>query len=342
MNDLKFSLFHSDKGLKDCKPKQEINFDRLIEVYNSSYVKQKSLEILAETDKDKKAIIKRSLPYFSAYGVFKYKNNEPENLEHFNNNMIAIDIDGLENSKTTFEVFDIIKRQFGVYYATISPRGLGVKALVRTSIHCQPLELYDLLKHNKKLIASCLGIEYLVDNLDERQFVLSQAFFINYSEYNFINKDPIPLIINVEPIPIIEVNIVDTTRVLPLNNNRVEKYLNSILNGIISNLALTTKGNRHASIMKINGIADFIHYAPNLESEYKSILLDSCVQMYGGVNGAKSNNVYSSFSNAWNKKQNKEHSTIETILKEIKWTTVKGRAKDRHAFTVTDLKETTL
>jgi hypothetical protein len=102
-------------------------------------------------------------------------------------------------------------------------------------------------------------------------------------------------------------------------NYRIQKYFENSTNRLIKFFALCPAGNRHSSIIKVQAIASWIHYAPQIESEIKDSLLKACIGMYGTLQNAEANNVIKSFERAWNTAPIKRNATIESIIDDKKY-----------------------
>jgi hypothetical protein len=107
---LSFSVFHSDKGIFETNPKiNNISFTRLLEIYQSPFVKDKTLElrkaILNGTPTEQRAL-KNKLPFYTTNGSFTERNNA--SISQHNENLIALDIDGLTESEAIQGERDII------------------------------------------------------------------------------------------------------------------------------------------------------------------------------------------------------------------------------------------
>jgi hypothetical protein len=314
---LHFSVFHSSKGIFETTPIVEsISFKRLIEIYCSKFVQDKTIELqkAIKEDKEGKEVreLKNHLPFYTTNGSFKERNNSSI-VEH-NDHLIALDIDGLTEA-AAIEVKAILSKQPSTILASISPRLKGVKALIIIEGKLFASLRYCTLKDNKTKIAEALGINEYSNNIDKAQFVLSQPCFISFDESLYYNFNPTALSIELE---IIEAKQTATNYSTPppILNSRIETYLLNSTKKICEQLETTAEGNRHFSIKKISSVCSWLHYAPNirmyvLESFYNSI----CV-MYGGEKEAKRQGAIRAYNSASNPIDT-ANSTIESIINEI-------------------------
>lgn len=311
---LKFSLFFDrERGIGSVTPKKTIDFPTLVRVYNSEHVQQTTIKILEAKTPEEKAHYKKMLPFITPSGTFSKRNKESI-LQH-NEQLIALDIDGL-TSETAHKCKELLSHLSCVLLTAISPRQKGVKALILIS-DTIPLEYhYETLKINKNNICDALGISQYIDNVDRAQFVVCQPFFIAYDPDLRISVNPEPLQINLQKYtpPIIERRAFAIAP--PQAATRIEKYLISATSKLIEFFAGCPEGERHFSIIKVQTIASWIHYAPQLEQELKTSLEMAICDMYGGVQGANNNNAIRTFQTAWNNAVNRDNKTIEKIISE--------------------------
>ena len=125
---LQFSVFHSGKGIFETTPIVEsISFKRLIEIYCSKFVQEKTIELQTAINESQTNVreLKNKLPFYTTNGSFTERNNA--SLINHNDNLIALDIDGLTEAGA-IEVKAILSKQPSTILATISPRLKGVKA----------------------------------------------------------------------------------------------------------------------------------------------------------------------------------------------------------------------
>lgn len=304
ISDIKFSLFHSDKGLKNLTPLKHIGVAELKRVIFSSKLMGLSFEL-----------DKLSLPYITAYGTFSARFNDK--ITSFNNNIIALDYDGLTSFETS-EIFETLQQNKSTLLVFISPSGCGVKALIYCPHKTKAKDLYNTLKYNVERIKEALNI---ANDIDTRQFVLSQALFLYNRDSNIhFNETPEPLNLELEEPPVYtppKPIKVDLSSVNDRQKSRIETYLINALKYTTDDLSAQSKGTRHSSIMKIQGIKNLLHYAPHLEDDFKSSLLFSVIQMYGSQKEAERNNAINSFNRAWETTTPIKNATIEQILSEL-------------------------
>ena len=327
VHNFKCSLFYDkSKGIYTTVPCEEIDFHRLIEIYQSSLVKEITEKIRVATEQEKKEL-KKQLPFITPYGIFK-PTRANINISHFNCNLLCLDIDGLKENQIEL-IKAILKPQQSTLLCAVSPRGKGIKALVLIS-DVIPLEnCYNTLKLNLHHIAESIGLTEFVNKIDLAQFKPTQPWFISFDEDLHFNKNydflKIKLIEYKEHIEVVEVDfnaieqVKSTTNFLEPINYRIEQYFFKTVEGLIKFFALCSDGNRHSNIIKVQLVASWIHYAPQLEDKIKEILLNACCKMYGSRKEAELNNVPKSFEKAWNNAPIKRNPTIENIINDIKY-----------------------
>ena len=311
---IKFSLFFDvKKGIFTTTPTQTIDFKRLIEVYNSDFVKTATSKLKQASDKDKPEL-KKQLPFITPYGTFN-PSRKKDYINHFNSKLIALDIDSLTVDESK-EVKDILSLNESTLICAISPRGKGVKALILINDVIPLEECYNTLKLNKSLIAETLNIFKFLDNIDNSQFNITQPLFIAFDEALFYNEHAKPLNIKLAKYvaPTIERRTITKTPIQA--KNRIEAYLLNATNKLIEFFALCSEGNRHANIIKVQSISSWLHYAPQIESEVKQSLYHACCSMYGNEKQALSNGVKRAFDKAWETPQ-KANNVIESIINEL-------------------------
>ena len=311
---LRFSLFYDrERGIGSVTPKTTVDFQTLVNVYSSPHVQQTTVNILQAKTPEEKAYYKKMLPFITPSGVFSQRNKT--SITHHNNRLVALDLDGL-TKETAIDCKELLSHLDCVLLAAISPRQKGVKALILIS-DTIPLEHhYETLKINKTAICDALGISKYINNVDRAQFVICQPFFIAYDPDLRISVNPEPLqikLVQYTP-PIIERGKLSVSP--PEAKTRIEKYLVSATSRLIEFFAGCPEGERHFSIIKVQSIASWIHYAPQLEQQLKTSLEMAVCDMYGGVKGAQSNNAIRTFQTAWNNAVNRDNKTIEQIISE--------------------------
>jgi hypothetical protein len=312
---LSFSVFHSDKGIKETYPKREkISFQELLDIYQSEEVKEKT-QILRDAPEGEKKELKNKLPTFTPHGAFLKRNNT--SIKHHNENLIVLDIDGLTEAEAV-KVKEILSKHSSTLLATISPRGKGVKALILLENKLVAKERYLTLKHNRGAIAQGLNITEFEINIDVMQFVLSQACFINYDESLYYNLNAEPLKIELKDFEVFTPEYVGEIS-KPINDkigkSRIDNYLINTANNLIRTYQTLKEGSRHANIIKVKPLSNWMHYAPHLESELRNSLLSCIENMYADASEKK--DAARSFNTAWTPKQQAPNQTIEEIIKEI-------------------------
>lgn len=315
----KFSLFYNvDKGLNNCEPLQEISLHRLISVYKSSYLQEKSKELSTASDEQKEKI-KNQLPYITPTGTYSYRKNE--NIKTFNCSLLPLDIDNLNTKEEAIQVQKRLSNQKGCVLSIVSPRGKGVKALFYLGCEIDMLNYYTILKENRHTIAKQLYIEDFEQHIDINQFKLSQPFFIGYNENNFFNLTASPtdwVLLEIEK-KIIEYKAPLTTNRTPGSSGelmRIEAYIINECKRIENYYSTLAKGERHANIWKVRGIAGIMHYCPSLTSSINSRLENAIIGMYKDENEAKHQRAIKTFADCWSNAPQVNNDIIEEIIKD--------------------------
>jgi len=322
------SLFYDkSKGIFTTKPCEEIDIHRLIEIYKSPLV-QNITEQIKTADEQGKKVLKKQLPFITPYGTFK-PTRANVNMQRFNSFLLCLDIDGLKENEVEL-VKTILIQQQSTLLCCVSPRGKGIKALILINDKIPQENCYNALKLNINHISEHLGLTKFTNKIDFAQFKPTQPWFISYDENLYYNVRCLPLHIKlIEYIqPIFESHNIDfdaieqkmkSTNFSEPINYRIEQYFFGATKGLVKFFALCIDGNRHANIIKVQLVASWIHYAPQLEIKIKEILLNACCSMYGSQKEAELNNVPKSFEQAWSKAPIKRNDTIEQIINDIKY-----------------------
>ena len=339
VGNLRFSLFYDkSKGIFTTEPREEIDIFKLVKIYSSEFIKGIT-ERIRLADEPTKKELKKQLPFITPYGTFS-PSRKNINITQFNQSLICLDIDGLKESEVIL-IKTILIAQQSTLLCAISPRGKGLKAFILISDSIQLENCYNVLKLNVDHISKAIGLENYVSKIDLAQFRPTQPWFISFDESLYFNEKCISLKINlleysennkerlyfndiVESKPSKEsMCIKEEIKINPLYMTpikyRISVYFKNVVNGLVKFFATCVEGKRHTSIIKVQLVASWIHYAPELEESIKDILLDACMKMYNSDSDAKLNNVPKSFETAWNKAPQYRNATIEQILYDIKY-----------------------
>jgi hypothetical protein len=326
---VRFSFFYdTTKGIRTVKPYKEINFKDLVKIYKSDKLKVLTEKLRATENETEKAELKKQLPFFTPMGTFSPARSLV-NLHKFNSEIVCIDIDGLKPHQVQHVKF-ILEPQQSTLLCARSPRGKGIKALILINERTPKEHCYNTLKLNKNNIAEALGLNEYVSKIDNAQFNPTQPCFISYDEDIYINfqaeylnikfiqyKEPI--IKRSEPDFLELKQTIENSNYQTPIDYRIRNYFQHATNNLVKFFALCSEGNRHSSIIKVQAIASWIHYAPQIESEIKESLLNACIGMYGTIQNAEANNVIKSFERAWNNAPIKRNETIESIINDLKY-----------------------
>jgi len=323
-----FSLFYDvSKGIYTTQPTSAINFKKLVEVYNSKLVQQVTSEIKTADETTKKEL-KKQLPFITPYGTFSPSRSNV-NMTSFNSHLLCLDIDGLKENEVQLVKF-ILTSNHSTLLCSVSPRGRGIKAFVMLKAVIPQDECYNTLKLNKNHLASLLGLEQFVSKIDLAQFKPTQPFFIAHDPEMYVNENCTPLALRlitytppVRNIEQVNFDLINLTERSEFKDYRITRYFENATNNLLKFFAVCSEGQRHQSIIKVQTIASWLHYAPSLEQDIKTQLYNACCNMYGTEQQAIDNNVHKSFERAWKTAPIRQNMTIEQILADPKYFFVK-------------------
>lgn len=312
---LLFSVFYDEnKGIKNTTPKKAKDLNGLKQIYQSARLEELTNH-LKNSQGEQRQLIKLQLPFFTPYGTFKQRNNA--SIEHYNQNLIALDFDGLDIYQAQTLKAMLCQKPSTVLCA-ISPRQNGVKALLLVNSEATPTNHYNTLKHNAKPLLAHLKLDKFSECLDLAQFVLCQPMFFAFDLHLYINEYATPSYTLKEYTPP-QMERLEWTRTAPnYRCNRIEQYLLNASDKLTRELINKPEGQRHHSIIKVQKIASWIHYANHLEDTIKAQLRNAVITMYGNERNANNNNALTSFKLAWNSATATANPTIETIINDYK------------------------
>ena len=315
-----FSLFFNvDMGLFNCTPLQTINLDRLFEIYQSTYLIEKSKELSIASD-EQKEVIKNQLPYFTYSGTYSYRNND--SILSYNSSLLPLDIDEL-SEEDAIKVQKILSEQRGCLMSIISPRCKGVKSLIYLGVGVDCSNHYQTLSNNIEKIARELNIQEFESKIDPNQFKLSQPFFIGYNKHNFFNLDAIPTLWGLENIErkVVKHYPPNITNHTPTNNSE-QKRIYSCIDYVCKETEYffrgLGKGDRHRNIWRVRNLASILHYAPDLQKEIKDRMYFAVVGMYNSEDEAKRVRAIKTFEDCWGSLPDGLNEMIEFIIKDEK------------------------
>lgn len=325
LKEWEFSLFFDLKrGIKAVVPKETITLKRLISIYQSPHIKEKSDEVAQCVDPLEKSFKKLQLPFITPTGVYYYR--EGKSCLAYNSSLLPLDIDNLTKEEA-ITVQSILSTQPGCILATISPRGEGVKSLFYLSSEIDKENHYKILKGNVTHIAKNLHIEQWEDKIDLMQFTLPQPFLIAYNERSYFNEDAEPTSWNLlkieeikkkEYIPPTAKNNSPTSSI---EMKRIHAYLTNLCERVEAIFSTIQKGERHLNIWRVGGISSYLHYAPYLEPELKGRMFYAVESMYSNEREFISANGRKTLEECWDygkNQPNKRNEIIETIIDECK------------------------
>jgi len=314
METLKFSLFYSEKGIKNTTPAATVDLKKLFAILESSRLKELTESIREATDEETRNQLKLMLPFITPHGVFSKRNNE--SITHYNKNFLALDFDKLTTEEVR-KVKELLRRADCCYYIGTSSRGHGVKALIDMPNEFTPGNHYLSAKHNvEKILRLCNVPGY---KTDLAQFTLCQAFFLSHDPEAIYNFTP-SHIGGIQPLRAyipehkIYSGLTPVKDITPEAKNRIEAIIKGYYNSLIDGYMATTEGSRHLSIAKCKSFAAYVRqYTPHLEHEYKEGLKKAIILMYGSERAAYETRAVSSFIEAWNEIPFLLNETIEKI-----------------------------
>ena len=317
--DWQFSVYyHETKGIANCVPSKTVTLKDLFTIYESSYLKNKSKELALANEEEKKAI-KNMLPYFTASGVYSYRNNA--SIIEYNSDCLLLDIDELTEEQAQ-QVQFTLRLQRGCVMSIISPRLKGVKALFRLGGAIEINNYRATLEANVERIAKELKIPEYTQNIDVNQFNQCQACFIGYNETRFFNlyaEPTIWLIENLEKKIVERPPLVTHTHTATnTEQKRIEAYVSKYCTRTERLFTNLKQGERHANIWRVEGLASCIHYAPQLKSEIIERLLTAIIWMYKDEQEAINERAVKTFYHHWNKAQPTTNTVLEQIIEDEK------------------------
>jgi len=310
METIKFSLFHSENGIKETKPKKEIDLKNLFQILQSEKLIELTQGIRTAPNDLIRDELKLKLPFITPFGTFEAR--EKTQIKHYNRNLIAFDFDYLKPHEIE-EIKKKAKKSQNVIYCGISPRGNGVKMLMLFN-HSFDFENHATnLKHYAKDILKTIGIE---NDPDPAQFVLSQAMFLSHDENAYYNLFAMATNEPLEPFkPIREKH---APKIVIESHSRIDKFLIGSLRKKVEFLVNTNEGARHSAILNTIQIVGLMrYYSPHLENEFYNSLKQAVIVMYGNEQTAIENNALKTLDDIFVKAETRTLDKIEEIISDI-------------------------
>lgn len=315
---IKMSLFWDEsKGIYSVTPFGEISLPKLVEIYQSNWLKVRTESIWNEKDEEKKKRLKSKLPFVTPYGCFAPTRNN-ESLVYYNSNIIAFDIDGV-GEKTAIQLRDRLAKKPGCLISVLSPRKRGLKSffLISDSI---PIESHvSVINHNLAQICKALDILEFSANIDEAQFKLCQALFLNYDPDGFFNLDATPLELKMR-LPEKKIHDPIKVRSNPIEGEgkkRIQAYLVAKTGAIIKLLQATSTGERYKTIPEVIKVKSNLHYLPEITDEIKESLKKTVEQIYCDDPKNEKKDALKYFEYCWDYAKDKPNPRIEEIINEL-------------------------
>jgi|694.fasta_scaffold85043_6 hypothetical protein len=310
METIKFSLFHSEIGIKETKPKKEIDLKNLFQILQSEKLIELTQGIRTAPNDLIRDELKLKLPFITPFGTFEMR--DKTKIIHYNQNLIAFDFDYLKPHEIE-EIKAKAKKSQNVIYCGISPRGNGVKMLMLFN-HSFDFENHATnLKHYAKDILKTIGIE---NDPDPAQFVFSQAMFLSHDENAYYNLFATATNEPLEPFkPIREKH---APKIVIESHSRIDKFLIGSLRKKVEFLVNTNEGARHSAILNTIQIVGLMrYYSPHLENEFYNSLKQAVIVMYGNEQTAIENNALKTLDDIFVKAETRTLDKIEEIISDI-------------------------
>jgi hypothetical protein len=310
METIKFSLFHSEIGIKETKPKKEIDLKNLLQILQSEKLIELTQGIRTAPNDLIRDELKLKLPFITPFGTFEMR--DKTKIIHYNQNLIAFDFDYLKPHEIE-EIKAKAKKSQNVIYCGISPRGNGVKMLMLFN-HSFDFENHATnLKHYAKDILKTIGIE---NDPDPAQFVFSQAMFLSHDENAYYNLFATATNEPLEPFkPIREKH---APKIVIESHSRIDKFLIGSLRKKVEFLVNTNEGARHSAILNTIQIVGLMrYYSPHLENEFYNSLKQAVIVMYGNEQTAIENNALKTLDDIFVKAETRTLDKIEEIISDI-------------------------
>lgn len=319
--EIKMSLFWDEtKGITNTIPFSEISLSKLVETYQSNWLKVRTERVVNESDEKKQKDLKSKLPYITPYGCFLPERNN-DNLTYYNSNLIAFDVDKLDK-QDAFNLRDQLATKQGCLISIISPRRKGVKAFFLISEDIPSKQHDKAIKDNLVQLCKLLDISEYLDKIDQSQFRLSQALFLNHDPDGFFNLDAIPLEIKLQYQPqkeFIKVDAEVKNQIKDLDllkKTRIKIYLLGKVVAICKNFMLLEEGQRHSAISEVMKVKCNLHYLPEITDEVKNIFKNTIEQMYNTQKEKNEGIKY--FEYCWDvSKSDLQNEKIDEIIKDL-------------------------
>ena len=313
MNEIKFSFFHSNKGISNLHPQKNIDLNELFRIFQSERLIEYTNAIRSAENDELRDELKKNLPFITPHGTFSIKENS--GIEHYNRGFIAFDFDHLE----PHEIEDITtkaKQSENVVYSGISPRGKGVKVLMLFNHLFEPENHRKNLLHYSKDILKTIGIEH---EPDPRQFTLNQAMFLSHDPNAYYNLHAVATNEPLEPFTPKRENQILNIDIK--GHSRIDNFLIGTLRKKVEFLTGTNEGARHSAILNcIQTIGLMKYYSPHLENEFYNSLKQAVIVMYGSEENAISQNAINTLNDIFIKAEFRTLDKIEEIIKDIEQT----------------------
>ena len=311
---LRFSIFetlNSVSGAFQTTPTQTLNFNELLEYYNSPDNKKLSEAIINAPTPEAKDKLKSKRAYYTPYGTFSYRENKSI-LEK--NDVVSIDIDELKDKQEAIEIRNKLAKHPSILFALLSTRGKGVKAMMRINPIDAKQNQVQLKEIFTPYLQNYLNID--VKKIDKAQFVLSQPCYFSYDADMHINSDATVLDLKFnykepERKPFKAVSIPGNA------SNNIDKYILKVLENKVNNL--TPDGARHPKLATVKGLAQLTHYAPHLESEILETFISAGERMYNSNEKTKIKQVRKNVMDAWNSSINNpiNNEALDSIIRDL-------------------------
>tara|TARA_R110000787_G_scaffold140313_1_gene253859 strand:+ start:206 stop:3328 length:3123 start_codon:yes stop_codon:yes gene_type:complete len=313
---LRFSIFetlNSVSGAFQTTPTQTLNFNELLEYYNSPDNKKLSDAIINAPTPEAKNNLKSKRAYYTPYGTFSKRKNA-NILEK--NNIVSIDIDELKDKQEAIEIRNRLAQHPSILFALLSTRGEGVKAMMAINPIDAKHSQIQLREIFKPYLQSYLKLDKPDDQIDTAQFTLSQPCYFSYDADIYINKDATVLDLEFnykEP----ERPAFKPTDIPAGADTKIDNYILGALKKTVNRL--TPDGSRHPKLATVKSLAQIVHYAPHLENEILETFISAGERMYNSNEKTKIKQVRKNVMDAWNSSINNpiNNEALDSIIRDL-------------------------
>jgi len=200
------------KNIKETTTPFHKPIDFVIDRIKSGASKELVDKIRAESDKEKRRILKKDLPAICFSGVFT-KRNDHSVIQH--SGYICLDFDGYQSKSALSKDLKVLTQSEYTYCAFISPSGDGVKVIVKVppSIDSHKGYFQTLMKY------------YDNPHFDKATGNISRVCYESYDPSAYVNEDSI-VWDKIEEEESVQHTITEVTRTIPITDeDKITKIL---------------------------------------------------------------------------------------------------------------------